>query len=70
MVTLNNYGSNANKKDSLFWGLSTDTKPISEFVDEGTNTGVSIENGSIFIEMDTKNVFVYDRQNKLWREFT
>lgn len=70
MITLNNYGDNANRMDSLFWGLSTDAKPVDSFIDEGTNTSVPIENGSIFIEMDTKNVFVYDRQNKLWRELT
>ncbi len=70
MVTLNNYGNNANRNDSLFWGLSTDTKPVDNFAESGSNASTPIENGSIFIEMDTKNVFVYDRQNKLWREFT
>lgn len=70
MITLNSCGNNANKKDSLFWGLSTDTKPVGSFTDEGTNVSIPIENGSILIEMDTKKVFVYDRQNKFWRELT
>lgn len=64
MLTLNSYGNNANRNDMLIWGLSTDIKPTGEF------EGISIENGSILIEMDTKKVFVYDCQNKLWREFT
>ena len=42
-------------------GLSTDTKP-SEF--EGRN----IDNGSIFIEIDTGNIFFYDLENEQWME--
>ena len=70
MVTLNAYGDNANRRDSLFWGLSTDTKPIISFTESGSNMNLPIENGSIFIEMDTKKVFVYDRQNSFWHELT
>lgn len=69
MITLNNYGSNANRNDSLFWGLSTDIKPINNFSEPESNAAVPIENGSIFIEMDTKKVFVYDRENHTWHEF-
>ncbi len=41
---------------SDFVGLSTDTKP--------TNAA----NASTFYEMDTKKVFMFDEQNKLWLE--
>lgn len=69
MITLNNYGDNANRMDSLFWGLSTDTKPTKNFNESRSSASVPIENGSILIEMDTKKVFVYDRENAIWREF-
>ena len=38
-------------------GLSTDTKPT-----EG------IPNGSSFLEMDTGNVYMWDDENKQWRQ--
>ena len=38
-----------------YFGLSTDIKPI-----EG------VLNASIFYEMDTMNVWLFDRQNQLW----
>ncbi len=40
-------------------GLSTDSKP----------TDVSIGNGWMFIEMDTKKIYFYDAANTTWREF-
>ena len=40
-------------------GLSTDTKPISL-------QGVSIENGSVFIEIDTQALYLYDGETKEW----
>lgn len=40
-------------------GLSTDTKPIS-LIDG------DIENGSVFIEIDTQDVYIYDGENKEW----
>ena len=43
-------------------GLSTDTKP------EEVN-GKKIDNGSMYIEMDTGKVYFYDLQNKQWKEF-
>lgn len=47
-----------NEKTYEFRGLSTDEKPIER-----------IGNGSIFIEMDTGKVFIFDEQNKVWKEF-
>lgn len=43
------------EKTFEFRGLSTDTKPI---------TGVG--NGSIFLELDTFKVFMFDEENKTW----
>ena len=42
-----------NEKTYEFRGLSTDEKPI-----EG------VGNGSVFIEIDTGKVFIFDEQNK------
>ena len=42
-------------------GLSTDTKPTK--VGEKT-----IDNGSVFIEIDTGKIFFYDLENKQWME--
>ena len=42
-------------------GLSTDEKPTT--IENGT-----IENGSVFIEIDTGNVSIYDLENKEWNE--
>lgn len=40
-------------------GLSTDEKPVE--IENGT-----IENGSVFIEIDTQDVYIYDGENKEW----
>ena len=42
-------------------GLSTDEKPT-------TIKGATIENGSVFIEIDTGKLFFYDLQHELWLE--
>ena len=42
-------------------GLSTDEKPTT--IENGT-----IENGSVFIEIDTGKVFIYDLDNEDWNE--
>jgi len=42
-------------------GLSTDEKPTE--IENGT-----IENGSVFIEIDTGKVFIYDLDNEQWNE--
>lgn len=43
-------------------GLSTDTKPTTISEDE------VIENGSIFIEIDTGKVYLFDLENQEWKE--
>lgn len=40
-------------------GLSTDIKPTE--IENGT-----IENGSVFIEIDTQEVYIYDGENEEW----
>jgi hypothetical protein len=42
-------------------GLSTDTKPTEV-------NGKQIDNGSIFIEINTGKIFFYDLENKQWNE--
>ena len=46
-----------NEKTYEYRGLSTDVKPLEE-----------AGNGSVFIEMDTGKVFMFDEQNKVWKE--
>lgn len=38
-----------------FYGLSTDTKPTE-----------NLANGSVFIEMDTSDVYFFDEENTVW----
>lgn len=59
MITKNNVKTNTfavSEGYSELFGLSTDTKP--------TNVG----NASIFYEMDTKKVFMFDAAGKTWHE--
>lgn len=51
MITVNNDG-----KINFYEGLSTDTKPAGKGI-----------NGSIFYEMDTGKVYMYDETNNMWR---
>lgn len=58
MITFNDIGSVSNIPTITIYGLSTDgTKP------DFTDSGNSIPNGSKFIEMDTKKVYMYDAEN-------
>ena len=41
-----------------FRGLSTDKKPVND----------NVGNGSMFFEIDTGKVFLFDKKNKIWRE--
>lgn len=41
-------------------GLSTDTKPTEI-------GGIKVGNGSIFVEIDTGNIFLYDQENEEWK---
>lgn len=46
--------------NDVLYGLSMDTKPI------GTFQGQEIPNGAKFIEMDTRQVFFYDKEHERW----
>ena len=48
-------------KEIEFRGLSTDAKPTN--ID-----GKDIPNGAIFIEINTGKMFLYDLDNKQWKE--
>ena len=41
---------------SELYGLSSDTKPV------------DVGNASIFYEMDTKKIFMFDKENNTWHE--
>ena len=47
------------EKTLSFRGLRGDTKPTDDYVG----------NGSVFIEMDTSKVFLYDKESGEWLEF-
>lgn len=49
-----------------FYGLSTDTKPTN--LKSVSSTQVEVPNGSVFYEMDTKKLYMYDADNNLWRQ--
>ena len=43
-------------------GLSTDTKPTE------LNDDLAIDNGSVFIEIDTGKFYFYDLESETWKE--
>lgn len=45
-----------------FFGLAKDEKPV------GCVNNVKITNGSVFVEMDTKKIYMYDEENQVWIE--
>lgn len=44
-----------------FRGLSDDDKPVN------TYNGTKIANGSVFIEIDTEDIYFYDEENSEWK---
>lgn len=64
MVTLNKTTKARTEEDKNyivgeFYGLSTDEKP--EIFDENY-----VDNGSVFVEIDTQNIAFYDLENETW----
>mgnify|MGYP001409747044 CR=1 FL=1 len=55
MVIVNKVGGQQITRETEFRGLSTDIKPITD-----------VPNGSIFYEMDTVDVYMFDIQNQKW----
>lgn len=54
-------GDNNKKMEVELRGLSTDTKPK-------VIKGATVENGSIYIEIDTGKIFMYDLDSETWKE--
>lgn len=54
-------GDNNKKMEVELRGLSTDTKPK-------VIKGATVENGSIYIEIDTGKMFMYDLDSETWKE--
>lgn len=52
---------NNTKMEVELRGLSTDEKPT-------TIKGAVVDNGSVFIEIDTGKLFMYDLENEQWKE--
>lgn len=46
-----------NNSTEVFFGLSTDTKPT------------DVTNGSLFVEMDTARLFLFDEDTNSWLEW-
>jgi hypothetical protein len=66
MITISETGKSrgwgSNKKTIVeLRGTSTDEKPL-------TINGITIDNGSIFIEIDTGKIYMYDLENTTWSE--
>ena len=58
MITMARIGGQVAPQVFELRGLSTDIKPISN----------EIFNGSEYYEMDSKKLFLYDEENKQWLE--
>jgi hypothetical protein len=59
-VTINRVGGTDIERSAEFYGKSTDTKPT---VDAN---GQPLVNGSVYVEMDTSEVYFYDADTKSW----
>lgn len=55
MYTLVRFGGKSTQSNSEFYGLSTDEKPTA-----------NVPNASIFYEMDSKSLFLFDEENQVW----
>lgn len=49
-----------------FRGLSSDTKPT--VIKDNKGIEKKVDNGSVFIEIDTGDVYIYDLTNQEWNE--
>lgn len=59
-ASLIKYGDKDNRLPVEIRGLSTDEKPID------TIEGIAIDNGSVFLEIDTGDVYFFDINTKQW----
>ena len=62
MITI----TNVNKFNNTIelYGLSSDVKPTDNY--KFYSSTYKIRNGSIFYEIDTKQAFMFDEENKEW----
>lgn len=49
-----------------FRGLSSDTKPTT--IQDNSGVEKKVDNGSVFIEIDTGDVYIFDLANEEWNE--
>lgn len=67
MITWENFGARENRSNGAatvtmeLRGLSTDDKPV-------VFAGYKLRNGSIFIEIDTGKVYLFDEEGQQWNE--
>ena len=64
MITIfrkNETSTKGNEREIELRGLSTDTKTA-------TIDGKDIANGTVFIEIDTGKLYMFDAQNSQWKE--
>lgn len=59
-ASLIKYGDKDNRLPVEIRGLSTDEKPIDTIED------IAIDNGSVFLEIDTGDVYFFDIDTKQW----
>ena len=59
MVTIG-VGGMTDGAPKSFYGLSTDTKPVD-------SAQLQIAQGSTFYEVDTGDIYMYDKENNSWR---
>lgn len=64
MITIlrkNNVDAGDNQKEIEIKGLSGDTKPTQI-------NSIDIPNGTVFIEIDTGKMYLFDQENSQWKE--
>jgi hypothetical protein len=64
MITIfrkNQTSTTGNDREIELRGISTDEKPA-------TIDGKDIANGTVFIEIDTGKLYMFDKENEQWKE--
>ena len=64
MITIfrkNQTSTTGNDREIELRGISTDEKPT-------TIDGKDIANGTVFIEIDTGKLYMFDKENEQWKE--
>ena len=71
MITISKNENTRIKNEKEFYmlaelrGLSGETKPV-KYEEDGKTT--YIDNGSVFIEIDTGKIFFFDLENEEWKD--